>query len=260
MNEYSAVTIERLGPVARVTMNRPNQLNAFNRDLRRDLLNAVREVNDDEAIRVCILTGAGRAFCAGADLTEQPSDNFRVDDQLNHEYKPTLLAITEADKPWISAINGPAAGIGSAFAMACDLSVIGEQAYLYQAFTAIGLVPDGGSTWLLARAVGRKRAYELMIEGTKIKGAQALELGLVNKVVADDQVQSAALEWANALAQKSPLSLSCTKEALAAAMECDFGTAISVEAELQRTCTSSDDAREGAMAFFERRDPVWTGR
>lgn len=124
MNEYSAVTVERLGPVARVTMNRPKQLNAFNRDLRRDLLNAVREVNDDEAIRVCILTGAGRAFCAGADLTEQPSDNFRVDDQLNHEYKPTLLAITEADKPWISAINGPAAGIGSAFAMACDLSVI----------------------------------------------------------------------------------------------------------------------------------------
>jgi len=260
MSDYTAVTIERQGQIAIVRLNRPDQLNAFNGDLRRDLLRAVREVNDDESVRVAVLTGAGRAFCAGADLSEQQPSGFRVDDQLNNEYKPTLLAITEADKPWISAVNGAAAGIGSAFAMACDLTVIGENAFLYQAFTAIGLVPDGGSTWLLARAVGRKKAYELMIEGTRIKGAEAVSMGLANRCVADDQVLSSAIEWAEQLVLKSPLSLSCTKEALGAAMECDFGTAISVEAELQRTCVASEDAREGAMAFFERRQPIWKGR
>ena len=260
MAEYTAVTVERFDHVARVTMNRPDQLNAFNADLRSDLLKAIREVNEDDSIRVVILTGAGRAFCAGADLSEQVPAGSRVDDQLNHEYKPALLGITEASKPWISAVNGAAAGIGSAFDMACDLSIMGEKAFLYQAFTAIGLVPDGGSTWLLARTVGRKLAYQLMIEGTRITGDRALELGLVNKVVADDDLQDAALDWAKTLAGKSPLSLSCTKEALNAAMECDFGTAISVEADLQMVCVASEDAREGAMAFFERRAPVWKGR
>ena len=151
MSEYEAVTVERRGAVALVTMNRPGALNAFNRALRRDMLLAVREVNSDDTIRVVVLTGAGRGFGSGADLTEIPTDDptWRVDDQLNFEYKPALLEIHNSPKPWISAVQGPAAGISSAFAMACDLTVMSEDGYIYQAF-AVCSFPDE-----LAQRAGR---------------------------------------------------------------------------------------------------------
>ena len=160
MSNYDTVQIERKGSVALVSLNRPDSLNAFNAAQRADLRRAVREVNDDPAVLAVVLTGTGRAFCAGADLletAENPGD-FRVEDQLNGEYKPILLEMNRAGKPWIAAVNGAAAGIGSAFAMNCDLVVMAENAYIYQAFAAIGLVPDGGVTWHLVRTLGRHRA------------------------------------------------------------------------------------------------------
>ena len=165
MREYETVTLQIDTGVALVTLNRPDSLNAFNASLRRDVLAAVRAVNDDDSVRVAVLTGAGRAFSAGADLTEVAAlgeSDFRVEDQLNHQYKPALMEIHEAPKPWISAVNGACAGIGSAFGMVCDLTVMADNAYIYQAFAAIGLVPDGGATWHLARTLGRKRAFEII--------------------------------------------------------------------------------------------------
>ncbi|MFN2329311.1 MAG: enoyl-CoA hydratase/isomerase family protein, partial [Chromatocurvus sp.] len=153
MMTYDTVTVERRGAVALLTLNRPDSLNAFDQALRRDMLAAAQAVNADSDVRVVVLTGAGRAFCAGADLTEVSSredgGGLNTEAMLNTEYKPAVLAIAEAPKPWISAVNGAAAGIGSAFAMTCDLTVMGRSAYLYQAFVAIGLVPDGGATWQL---------------------------------------------------------------------------------------------------------------
>ena len=260
MSEYETVQLERCEGVALVTLNRPDSLNAFSVGLRRDIALAVAEVNADDSLRAAVLTGAGRAFCAGADLMEVQGDDFDVRSQLNNEYKPVLTAITESSKPWISAVNGAAAGIGSAFAMVCDLTVMAEDSFLYQAFTAIGLVPDGGATWHLARTIGRKRAYEMIVTGEKLRANRCLELGLCNRVVANDELVPAAMSWAAELAGKAPLSLRYAKQALNAAMEEDIASTISAEADLQHLCINSQDAREGVVAFVEKRAPQWQGK
>jgi len=262
MSEYETVRVTRQGEIGVVSLNRPESLNAFDAALRRDILRAVREVNADDGLRVVILTGEGRAFCAGADLAEEPAEpeHFRVEDQLNGEYKPALLEIMGAPKPWISAVNGAAAGIGSSFAMVCDLTVMAENAYFFQAFSAIGLVPDGGATWQLARTVGRKRAYELIATGEKLNAQKCLEWGLCNRVVSPDELLPATLAWAEELAHKAPLALRYAKQALNAAVEDNLGDTISVEARLQHICLNSEDALEGRMAFIEKRAPRWQGR
>jgi 2-(1,2-epoxy-1,2-dihydrophenyl)acetyl-CoA isomerase len=262
VSSYETVLIERRGPVAVVTLNRPDNLNAFNGQLLEDLKWAVREVNDDPEVRVAVLTGAGRGFSAGADLAGFQGDvgRFRVEDDLNGSYKPILLDIHNAPQPWISAVNGAAAGVGSAFAMACDLTVMAEDAYVYQAFAAIGLVPDGGATWHLARTLGRKRAYELMVSGEKMPARKCLELGLCNRVVPTEDLVDEAIRWAEELAAKSPLALRYAKEALGEAMESNLGETISNEARLQHVCITSEDFTEGVTAFLGKREPQWKGR
>ncbi len=263
MSDYQAVTVERHGSVALVSFNRPEALNSFNAALRRDILLAAREVNNDDDIRVVVLAGAGRGFGAGADLSELPMDDdphWRVDDQLNLEYKPVMLEIYNAPKPWISAVQGPAAGITSAFAMVCDLTVMADNAYLYQAFAAISLVPDGGATWHLVRTVGRKRAYEVIVTGEKITAQKCLDWGLCNRVVAADTLMDETLAWAAELALKAPLSMRYAKQAVVQASEADLDQTISDEADLQYICMNSEDSVEGVAAFMEKRAPVWKGR
>ena len=261
MSHYETVLVERHDSVAVVSLNRPDKLNSFDGTLRRELLLAVREVNDDDSVRVVILTGAGRAFSAGADLGDIPQDraSFRVEDQLNGEYKPTLMEIHEASKPWISAINGACAGIGSAFGMVCDLTVMADDAYIYQAFAAISLVPDGGATWHLVRTLGRKRAYEVIATGEKVRAEKCLEWGLCNRVVPADKLLEETLVWATEIAGKAPLSLRYAKQAINAAIEDSVGDTISSEAKLQHICMSSADAQEGVVAFMQKRPPVWQG-
>ena len=262
MGKYATVLIEQHGPVAVVSLNRPDKLNSFDGELRRELLLAVREVNDDDSVRVVVLTGVGRAFSAGADLGDMPEDktHFRVEDQLNGEYKPVLMEIHEAHKPWISAINGACAGIGSAFGMVCDLTVMADDAYLYQAFAAISLVPDGGATWHLVRTLGRKRAYEVIVTGEKVRADKCLQWGLCNRVVPADKLIQDTLAWAAEIAGKAPLSLRYAKQALNAAMEDSVSDTISAEAKLQHICITSEDAQEGVVAFMQKRAPVWQGR
>jgi len=259
MSEYETVIVERKGMVGIVSLNRPEVLNALNSDLCRELFEAVEEINADENIRVAILTGVGRAFSAGADLAEFQEPGGSVIDQLNNVYKPILMAITNAPQPWISAVNGAAAGIGSAFAMCCDLTVMAEDGYIYQAFAAIGLIPDGGATWHLAHTLGRKRAYELIVSGEKVRAQKCLDLGLCNRVVAADDLLEETMSWAQELAGKAPLSLRYAKHALNDAMNNSVGDTISNEAELQHLCITSNDAKEGVMAFIEKRAPNWKG-
>ncbi|MEH6581800.1 MAG: enoyl-CoA hydratase/isomerase family protein [Halioglobus sp.] len=260
MSEYENVVVSRDGPVAVVSLNRPESINAINSALLRDLGAAVTEVNNDESIRVAILTGTGRAFCAGADLTEDMEPGFDVEAQLNTEYKPVLMSITEAPQPWISAVNGAAAGIGSAFAMACDLTVMAEDAYIYQAFAAIGLIPDGGATWHLVHTLGRKRAYELIVTGEKLTAQRCLALGLCNRVVPADCLLDEAREWAQLLAAKAPLSLRHAKHVLNQATAASLADTISNEAKFQQLCTRSEDFAEGVAAFMDKRSPEWKGR
>ncbi|MBE9539041.1 MAG: enoyl-CoA hydratase/isomerase family protein [Proteobacteria bacterium] len=259
MSQYKTVAVERRGAVAVVSLNRPDVLNAFNSALRRELLSAVEEINNDAGIRVAVLTGAGRSFSAGADLGETLGPDANVVDQLNNEYKPILMAITDAPQPWVSAVNGAAAGVGSAFAMCCDLSVMAEDAYIYQAFTAISLIPDGGATWHLVHTLGHKRAYEMIVSGEKVRAQKCLDLGLCNRVVAADALLSEALSWAEELAAKAPLSLRYAKQALNEAMVNSVADTISNEAKLQHICINSEDAREGVTAFMQKRAPQWKG-
>ncbi|MDB5969177.1 MAG: enoyl-CoA hydratase [Hydrocarboniphaga sp.] len=258
--ELSTLSLEKNNAVACITLMRPDRMNAFNAQMRKELLVTAHAVNNDPDIRAVVLTGGGRGFCAGADLEDLRPPGFTIDRQLNEEYKPILMTIAEGPKPWISAVNGAAAGIGAAFAMTCDLTVMGDKAYLYMAFAAIGLIPDGGATWHLSRALGRKSAYEMIVGGDKLAAARCLELGLCNRVVPDAELVSAAITWAEQLAKKAPLSLSLSKLALARAEHTSLGDTISYEAALQRTCTESADAREGILAFKEKRSPVFTGR
>lgn len=262
MTDYDTVLVERQGAVAIVTMNRPDNLNAFDATLRRDLLAAVRDVNSDDTVRVVVLTGAGRSFGAGADLVEAaaPGNTLSVEDLLNGQFKPILMSISEAPKPWISAVNGAAAGVSSSFAMACDLTVMSEDAYIYQAFTAISLIPDGGATWHLVRTLGRKRAYEVIVTGEKISAQKCMDWGLCNRVVAPDALMTETLAWAEELAAKAPLSLRYAKQALNEAIEESVGDTITNEAKLQHLCISSDDADEGVLAFMEKRPARWQGR
>ena len=260
MSKDKAVLTERDGNIAIVRFNRPDSLNAFNSAQREATGEAIAEVNGDDDIRVVILTGTGRAFSAGADLGEVQQGGLDIETHLNTEYNPLLMSITHSPKPWISAVNGAAAGIGSAFAMNCDLTVMAENAYLYQAFAAIGLVPDGGATWHLARTVGRKKAYELIALGEKLKAQKCLKLGLCNRVVPEDQLMDATLELARELATKAPLSLRHSKQTLNAAMTEPLDQLMSIEAACQALCVASEDSREGVLAFMEKRAPQFKGR
>ena len=258
-----AITYEARDGIATLTLNRPDVRNAINNNLLSRLEELVATLRFDASVRVVIITGSGtKAFCAGADLAEtaEKPEDFRVEDQLNGEYKPILLEMNRADKPWIAAVNGAAAGIGSAFAMNCDLVVMAENAYIYQAFAAIGLVPDGGATWHLVRTLGRHRAYEVIVSGEKIRAQKCLHWGLCNRVVPEGELLAQALAWAEELAAKSPLALRYAKQALNAAMEMSVGETISYEAGLQHLCINSDDAKEGVAAFIEKRAPRWQGR
>lgn len=254
-----SVLYETEGAVATITLNRPASLNSFNEDMRADLAAATAQAREDRAIRAVILTGAGRCFSAGADLKAGFKTGAEVEQILNNEYRPSLADIAEMEKPVISAINGFAAGIGLSYALVCDLSVMGESAFLLSPFSSIGLIPDGGSTWLLARAMGYMNAYQLAVENDRMPAARCKELGLVNKVVADDALMETAREWATRLTGKAPLALARTKKMMRQAPTLSYADAISAEAALQRLCFDSADCKEGITAFLEKREPHFTG-
>lgn len=258
MSEFETISLEQQGYVATVTFQRPQVLNAFNKQMRAELLTVVHRLNADSSVRVVVLTGGPKAFGAGADLADEQPKLVQI--QLDEEYKPILLAITQSSKVYIAAVNGAAAGISSAFMMACDLAVMGESAYMYQAFVAIGLIPDGGATWHLLNELGRKRAFELIADGEKLSAARCLEFGLCNRVVEDAAVLGNALDWADSLAAKAPLALRFAKEALSKGAELSLGDAISYEAKLQNMCMISDDAQEGVSAFLQKRKPNFNGQ
>lgn len=260
MSEFATLILEIDGPVAIVSLNRPDTVNAFNNQMRSELLDVIRRVNRDDRIRVAILTGEGRGFSAGADLVELNGPFDTSTDLFEAHFKPMLMAITNAPKPWISAVAGPAAGIASAFAMTCDLTVMADNAYLCLAFAAIGLIPDGGATWHLAHSIGRKRAYEMIISGARMPADQCLQLGLCNRVVPAEKLRAEAISWARDLAQQAPLALRYAKQAINEAMTSTLDTMITREINLQEICAASDDFSEGVKAFLEKRPPSFTGK
>lgn len=245
--------------VALITLNRPQSLNAFNAAMRRDLTDAVARASNDAGVRCFVITGAGRGFSAGADVTDVSGDRT-VEDVLNAEYASFLSVIQACDKPAISAINGPAAGIGMTLALTCDLRVLGEDAYLMSAFSNIGLIPDGGLSWLLTQEVGYARAYQLAIEAEKISASRCLELGLVNRVVPSANVVENAIDWGRSIAERAPVAMNLTKRSFRAAAQAGLRNAMAFEAMLQKTAIATEDCREGVMALMQKRRPHFKGR
>jgi 2-(1,2-epoxy-1,2-dihydrophenyl)acetyl-CoA isomerase len=257
---YNLIRLERHDSVAVVSLNSPGTRNALGSAISAELHEALMKVAADETIRVVVLTGEGGAFSSGADIREGLPEECRVEDVINRRYRPSLELIAGMDKPVIAAVAGPAAGIGLSFALVCDLVVMADSAYLLSPFATIGLIPDGGATWFLARQLGYHRAYQLCIECEKIPAARCLSDGLANRVVPEERLLPEALAWAASLAARAPLALARTKWAMRQAMHLSLGDAIALEAKLQNDCRSSEDAAEGVSAFFEKRTPNFQGR
>ena len=249
------VKYEKKDSVALVTFNRPEVRNAFNAKMTEDILEALVEAKNDSNIRAIVLTGEGLSFSAGADLSARDNKWSDTEAALIEGYLPSLKEIMEMPKTIISAFNGAAAGIGSAYAMACDLTVMSEEAYILQAFSNIGLIPDGGANWFLTNTVGYKLAYQIAIEGERIDAKRCLELGLVNKVVAGENLLDEAISWADKLSLRSSQSLSLTKKIMRKSVDSSYEDIYDLEAKTQNTLTGSEDNIEGITAFMEKRQP-----
>ncbi len=260
MSEKPAARMEVSGPVAMITLDRPQARNALGSAVASALHGALMDAAADDEIRVVVLTGAGGAFSAGADLKEGLPEFHRVEDMINSRYRPSLELITGMEKPVIAAVAGAAAGIGLSFALACDLVVMADNAFLLAPFSTIGLLPDGGATWFLARRLGYHRAYQLCIEAERIPAELCLRTGLANRVVAEGDLLDETLAWAADIAQRAPLALAATKLAMRQAMHLSLGETIALEARMQNRCAGSEDCREGVAAFLGKRKPEFMGR
>ncbi|MEO1041799.1 MAG: enoyl-CoA hydratase/isomerase family protein [Pseudomonadota bacterium] len=257
-----SVLYETHDRVALISHNRPAQMNASSKDLRLALRRAMNKAENDETIRVVVLTGEGRAFHAGADLKDEHSPDHRtISEHILLDHKPLIDNIRRSRKTYIAAINGAAAGIGMSYALACDLMMMAENAYLYSPFASIGLVPDGGACHFLLSRLGRHRAYQFIVESERLSAPECYDLGVANKVVPTDGFREAALGWARDLStQRAPLPLRYVKSVLNSLENESYNKAVHMEAEIQHTCYNSRDKKEGVDAFFEKRKPVFVGQ
>jgi 2-(1,2-epoxy-1,2-dihydrophenyl)acetyl-CoA isomerase len=267
--DFETVEVKRRGAAATVRLNRPDALNAWNLQFGLDLREALEGVGADDEVRAVMITGAGRGFSSGADLTEQRTDGsadtdedgeFDLSKRLRERYHPILHAIRDMPKPVVAAVNGPAAGIGCSLALACDLILAAESSFFLLAFVNIGLVPDGGSSAFVPARVGLARAAEMMLLGERIPAAKALDWGLINRVVPDDSLESEAAELLDRLAAGPTRSYAGMKELVNRRAYADLAVQLEAEADQQRAMGKTTDFVEGVTAFAQKRTPNFTGR
>ncbi|MBD8698787.1 enoyl-CoA hydratase/isomerase family protein [Sphingomonas sp. CFBP 13714] len=260
MTAYEHILSERRGDVLVLTLNRPDRLNAAPPAMFEELRAALGALDGARAV---LIAGAGRAFCSGADVgggalgSDDPG--AATYQALTGSYNPAMAAIADLGVPVVSAVRGPAAGIGCSLALAADFCVASESAYFLQAFVNIGLVPDGGASWMLPRLIGRARATEMMMLGERVPAAKALDWGMVHKVVADDALDAEAFALAERLAAMPTVALGLMRRAITAAYASDYAGAMEAEAVNQRAARGSADSMEGGIAFLTKRKPVFTG-
>jgi len=257
----NAVLFSVENEIAVVTLNRPKKYNAVNQELIDGLNEALTKVREEDGIRAMVLTGAGRGFSSGADLdsfgTLTPEEGC---EHIKSTYLPLMRNIISLKKPVIAAVNGTAAGVGASIALACDFRVMAKQSALLYAFINIGLGPDGGASWLLARQIGYSKALEIALEGEKITGKACYKLGLANKLVTKEALFSEAKKWAHRIAKLPSVAVGITKENMVHAMDHDLYDNIGFEAEKQVAAFKSQDLVEGVSAFMQNRKPKFIGK
>ncbi len=250
--------------VATLTLNRPERLNAFTAALHEELAAALQRLAEDDSVRALMITGAGRGFCAGQDLSERkpiPGEAQRdLGGGVERYYNPLIRRLSELEKPVVAAVNGVAAGAGAGLAFACDIVIAAHSASFIEAFSRIGLVPDAGNTWFLPRLAGSARAMAMALTGDAVPAELAAEWGLIWKAVPDDALMSEARALAARLAQGPTRALGLTKRALNRSATNDLGTQLDLERDLQREAGLGEDYREGVAAFLEKRPPRFNGR
>ena len=258
---YETILTERAGDVLVITLNRPDRLNAAPPAMFDEIRDALGNLGDSRAV---LFQGAGRAFCSGADVASgalasaDPGNATHA--ALTDHYNPTILAVTRLGVPVVSAVRGAAAGIGCSLALAADFCVASDTGYFLQAFVNIGLVPDGGATWLLPRLVGRARAAEMMMLGEKLPAVKARDWGLVHSVVSDEQLEHEALALATRLAAGPTQALGMIRRGIGQALELSLKEALAMEANHQRSARGTADSMEGGLAFLQKRKPSFTGK
>jgi 2-(1,2-epoxy-1,2-dihydrophenyl)acetyl-CoA isomerase len=252
------VETRRDGAVLTITLNRPDVLNAFNSDMHRGLSAALKDARDG-GVRAVVLTGAGRGFCVGQDLTEFREAPGDIGSRLRGNYHPNIRAIRALEKPVIAAVNGAAAGAGMSLACACDLRVAADSATFVPAFINIGLIPDSGGSYFVTRLLGPARAFEWLASGRRLTAAEAHAWGLVSEVVETDALAARAAELAAQLADLPTRGVGMTKRLLDHAVTASLDEQLEREAQLQAAATQTEDFKEGVAAFLEKRPPKFRG-
>lgn len=255
-----SIQVENKGGVRILTMNRPEVFNSFNREMALALQSELDAAESDDTVRAIVLTGNGKAFCAGQDLGEaMDPDGPELQTIVSEHYNPIIVRLREIEKPIIAAVNGVAAGAGANIALACDITIAKESASFIQAFSKIGLIPDSGGTFFLPRIIGFQKALALMMTGDKVGAKDAEAMNMIYKCVADDTFEEEVHAFASKLALMPTRGLGLTKKALNASMTNDMHTQLALEEELQTEAGQTYDFREGVNAFLEKRKPLFKG-
>lgn len=259
---YNSLLYTIADGVCTITLNRPDVYNAFNEELSAEFIDALKKSAKDDAVRVVVITGAGKAFCSGQDLQDVKKHEGQrsLGDSVLRRYNPMILGVRENPKPVVCRLNGVAAGAGASLAMACDIVVASESASLVQAFANIGLVLDSGSSFFLPGLIGYNKAFELCTLGSKVTAKEAFDLGIINKLVAPDELDAAVKAYTDRYATAAPRSMAIIKKMLNKGLTSSLRDMLQYEAYSQEIAGNTEDYKEGVTAFVEKRKAVFKGK
>ena len=264
--DFETIIIKKEEHIATITMNRPDKMNALNTRMLQEMVAAIAEIASNDDVRVVVLTGAGRVFCSGADISEGGKASglsgtpVEMHYNVRNSYQKVALGLQRLDKPTIAMVNGAAVGAGCDFAFACDMRVGSEKSRFRNGFVRVGLIPGGGGTWLYTRLMGLGRGLEFLFTGDFLEAEEAKQIGVLNRLVSADDLERETMDLAGKIAQNPPLAVQMSKVLAYRALDSDLEAALEMSAAYQALALSSEDYREGVAAFIEKREAEFKGK